>query len=116
MHLIVLILALVTVLGKDVAVEPKPTLRLVSIDPVTVRGQAFEPRERVRLVALGSLQRVSVRTTTDERGTFKTSFPPLGADRCSPLVVAAVGSRGSRASVKVLRRPCQPPRVPPARR
>jgi hypothetical protein len=115
-YLVVLVLAVFALLHSDSAAEAKPSLRLVAEDPIAVGGRGFRPGERVRLVALGSLQRVSVTNEADERGTFKASFPPLGADRCSPLVVAAIGSQGSRASVKVTRRPCPPPRLPPPRR
>lgn len=116
MYLLVLVLAVFALLRSDSAAEATPSLRLVAKDPVAVGGRGFRSGERVRLVALGSLQRVSVTTHADETGTFKASFPPLGADRCSPLVVAAIGSQGSRASVNVMRRPCTPLRVPPPRR
>jgi hypothetical protein len=116
MYLLVLLLAVFALLRSDSAAEATPSLRLFAKDPIAVGGRGFRPGEQVRLVALGSLKRVSVTTEADERGMFKASFPPLGADRCSPLVVAAVGAEGSRASVKVTRRPCTPPRLPPPRR
>jgi hypothetical protein len=116
MYLLVFVLAVFALVRSDSATEATPSLRLVAKEPIAVAGRGFRSGERVRLVALGSLKRVSVTTEANERGTFKVSFPPLGADRCSPLVVAAIGSQGSRASVKVLRRPCQPPRLPPSRR
>jgi hypothetical protein len=92
----------------------KPTLRLVGYEPLIVRGDAFRPGERVRLFALGSLKHLNRTTTASASGAFKASFK-LGSDRCSPLVVAAVGSLGSRASARVQHRPCKPPRVPPPR-
>ena len=85
-----------------------PGLRVMVREPLTVRGDAFKPGERVRLVALGSIKRLTRQTTADARGTFKASFR-LDADRSSHLVVAAVGSQGSRAFVEVLRRPSNPP-------
>ena len=113
MHLVILV-AVTTLLNVDSTVEAKPTLRVVSKNPVAVRGHAFQPRESVRLIALGSLKRVTVRTTADERGEFKAGFT-TPTEGCTLLVVAAVGSEGSRASVKVPRRPCTPPRLPPPR-
>jgi hypothetical protein len=87
---------------------PKPTLRVVTREPLVVRGTGFRPAEKVRVFALGSLKRLVRQTTTDARGTFKASFR-LGADRTSHLVVAAVGSQGSRATVAVKRRYIGPP-------
>lgn len=88
--------------------KPKPALRVLTREPLAVRGSGFRPSEQVRLIALGSLKRVVRQTTADERGILKASFR-LGADRSAHLVVSAVGSQGSRAFVTVMRRPSDPP-------
>jgi hypothetical protein len=116
----VALLLLVFVMVRLVTTEPaaaerEPVLRLIPNQPAAVRGQGFQPGERVRLFALASLKRVSVTSVADEQGTFKAAFRDLGAEGCSQLVIAAVGSEGSRALVKLGRRPCPPPRVPPQR-
>ena len=85
-----------------------PALRVMTREPLAVRGTGFRPAEKVRITALGSIKRLVRQTTADERGTFKASFR-LGADRTSHLVVAAVGSQGSRAFVSVKRRLSGPP-------
>jgi hypothetical protein len=86
----------------------KPALRLLTREPVAVRGTGFRPSEKVRIIALGSIKRVARQTTADARGTFKASFR-LGADRTSNLVIAALGSEGSRATLAVRRRHSGPP-------
>jgi hypothetical protein len=97
------------------AVAAKPTVRVVTYRPLTVRGDAFKSGERVRLIVLGSVRRVTRTINATARGSFRASFTRLGTERCSMLVVAAVGSMGSRASASVLHRPCGPPRFPPPR-
>lgn len=68
-------------------------LRIVQVSPVTVAGRAFKAGERVRITADG--RRKSV--TAGARGAFKISFPEANA--CNGVVVVAVGSEGSRATV-----------------
>jgi hypothetical protein len=113
--LLLLVLVIVRLVTAETAAERGPVLRLIPNQPAAVRGQGFRPGERVHLFALASLKRVSLTSVADERGTFKAAFRDLGAEGCSQLVIAAVGSEGSRASVKLGRRPCPPPRVPPTR-
>ena len=90
------------------AAAQKPALRVLTREPLAVRGTGFRPAEKVRVFALGSIKRLVRQTTADTRGTFKASFR-LGADRTSHLVIAAVGSEGSRATVTVRRRYIGPP-------
>jgi hypothetical protein len=93
----------------------KPSLRLMAGQPFAVRGQGFEPAEQVRVFALGSVRRASVRTRASGTGTFKAAFSRRDLGGCSLLVVTAVGSDGSRATLRPGRRPCTPPRIPPPR-
>ena len=86
----------------------KAALRVLTREPLTVRGRGFRPAEKVRVFALGSIKRLVRQTTADARGTFKASLR-LGADHTSHLVIAAVGSEGSRATVTVSRRYIGPP-------
>ena len=82
-----------------------PTLRLVRDEPLTVAGQRFHPRERVRLLVDG---RVVARTTTNARGAFTVSTT-APFDRCLGTDVAAVGSAGDRAALGKLPQPACPP-------
>jgi hypothetical protein len=86
-------------------------LRLVSKQPLVVRGEAFRPGERVVVTAvtLTGPKRVVVRATAGGRlaATFRLANQPCG----DAVAVRAVGGRGSRAMVEVPARPCVPPPI-----
>lgn len=67
---------------------------------MTVRGDHFRPRERVRLEARAD----KIRATADRHGVFIATIP--GATRCDVTRILATGSGGSRAVLKLL-----PPRA-----
>jgi len=97
-------------LALPAAAGPLPALRLVSDQPLTVRGAHFKPREKVRVTArvdMTSRSRVVRSTAT---GTFKVSFDaPMAFDPClETLRVTAVGARGSDAMLKLPQRACPP--------
>jgi hypothetical protein len=86
-----------------------PTLRLVQLTPLTLRGSGFGTRERVRITV--SFRRIRAARTVgaDQRGRFTFRYTTLLAlEPCrGTLVVTAVGtSSGRRATFK---RPCRPP-------
>jgi hypothetical protein len=85
----------------------RATLKLQGVAPLTLRGAQFVPAERV-VVSVRSGQRRSKRLTANSRGGFVVSFPRVSYDRCDPLFALAVGSRGSRAGLKVPPRGCPP--------
>jgi hypothetical protein len=93
-----------------VAAGPPPALRLLSNQPLTVRGAHFKAHERVRVTAYADAAKRSklVRSTTI--GTFKVSFDvPMAFDPCvESLRVTAVGARGSDAVLKLPQRACPP--------
>jgi hypothetical protein len=62
----------------------RATLEIVLDSPLTVAGQGFKPKERIRVSANG-------------RRNFEVAF--RAANVCNGVVVVAVGSKGSRASV-----------------
>jgi hypothetical protein len=93
--------------GANQTAAGKATLKLQGAAPLTLRGAGFFRAERV-VVSVRSGQRRSKRVTANERGTFVVSFPRFTYDRCDPLTALAVGSRGSRAGLKVLPRGCPP--------
>ena len=79
--------------------ESAAKVRMLDPAPLTLKGVGFAASERVRLtVSIG--ERTLVRKLLARRtGTFLVTFPATAYDRCSgELSVAAVGSRGSRAS------------------
>jgi hypothetical protein len=84
--------------------SPRPSLQIVRKAPLTVRGRGFHARESVRVSAAGRSRRV--RANPD--GAFVLT---LGAqvDRCNAVHVLAVGTGGSRATLKILASPQCPP-------
>jgi hypothetical protein len=93
-----------------VAAGPAPALRLVSNEPLTIRGAHFKAHERVRVTTHVDAAKRSklVRSTTI--GTFKVTFDvPMAFDPCvESLRVTAVGARGSDAVLKLPQRACPP--------
>jgi hypothetical protein len=82
-------------------------LKLQDSVPVALRGARFVPAERV-VVSVRSGRPQTKRVTANGRGGFVVSFPRVSYDRCDPLFALAVGSRGSRAGLKVPPRLCPP--------
>jgi hypothetical protein len=107
-RLALVLLAVLAVAAPAAAAATKPTLRLSSEQPVTVRGAHFARLERVRVSfsAGGAAATRTVRTT--ESGALVATAPadfaysPCGA----PLVVIAVGARGDRATLRIAQREC----------
>ena len=101
--------------GPSAEVTLQPSLRLLGTSPLAVRGLHFQPGEHVRVIA--TLQGVNLRrhARANASGTFTVRFwtaPPH--DPCgSGLVVAAVGSLGSKTLLKLPPRECAPLRAPP---
>jgi hypothetical protein len=84
-------------------------LTLVKAKPLALRGTGFRPHESVRVTLLASIKRTVRRAEAGADGSFKVGFPPA-ADGCSLVIAHAVGSKGSRASVRIGGPPCPPPR------
>jgi hypothetical protein len=104
------LLTVASAAGAPAASESSSTLRLTKTSPVTLRGVAFKPRERVTLTVLvdsTNTRRVR-KLTTGPAGGFTASFPTLlGVDRCE-ISATAVGARGSRATLKTPQPQCRP--------
>ena len=77
----------------------KPTLRPVDLDPLTLRATNFRANERVKL--LFSAPRVSSSRVVraGPRGGFRVVYR-VAIGRCDPVVVQAIGNRGSRATFR----------------
>jgi hypothetical protein len=85
-----------------------PTLRVRTYDPFVVRGLHFRPLERVKLTLDGTWTR---RARADGFGRFLAAFRGVAVDVCDGFVVKALGSAGSRASMRTPAREC-PSRSP----
>jgi hypothetical protein len=90
--------------------EATAALRVTSTYPLTVRGAAFKPRERVTLtvVVTASKERRVRKVTAGRLGGFTTTFTTLIVDDRCEITATAVGARGSRATFKVPQRQCRP--------
>ena len=75
------------------------SLRLVTVSPLQVGGAGFRARERVRIVATAAQVSVVKRVRASRRGAFAVTFA-FNAAPCAGLKVVAVGSAGSRATLK----------------
>jgi hypothetical protein len=72
-------------------------LRLEKLSPLTLIGNAFGKRERVRVtITPTSSAPVTKRLRAKRTGTFLVRFP--GVETCSGFEAVAIGRRGSRAS------------------
>jgi len=84
-----------------------PTLALVDRQPVTLRGRAFHPLERVRVTVIARGTEVrSVRATST--GSFRVRFVDLTVPRCGGMFARARGSSGSLATLKIPLPECLP--------
>jgi len=107
--LIVLALALgVARLADGSRSEPErgAKLAVVTMKPLTLRGTRFLAAEKVRLTVVAGGDRFVRRTVADRGGSFSQRFLSVTADRCNRLLAVAVGSRGSRASIKPFQPAC----------
>jgi len=85
-----------------------PSLGLVDRAPLRVAGSGFRPRELIRVTARALTQETdTVRATA--AGRIVVAFEEVSLEPCEAATVAAVGARGSRASLKVAPRLCVPP-------
>lgn len=97
------IAALFAALALSPAAYAAPLPRLqVAESPFVVRGTGFQPRERVTLTLTAGRKFVRTIVTTSH-GTFAVRFFRATSDECNGYAARAVGSRGSRASIRVTR-------------
>jgi hypothetical protein len=91
-----------------------PTLRPVSLAPLSLRGIGFQPRERVRvtLITRARVWRSTLRAGVAGGFTYRPA-PLVAVDPCrGTIVVSALGlSSGQRA---IWKRVCRPPDVWPS--
>lgn len=92
------------------AATPKASLRLLDeTAPPTLRGSGFQPREHVRVVIVAGSTRTVKRVVATALGRFGVRVRDV--DDCAGFSATAVGSKGTRASLK--RVPGQCPQLQP---
>jgi hypothetical protein len=74
-----------------------PSLQVRSLAPFSVRGTHFRPFERVRVTLNRTWTGASVASRT---GVVLVTFRQASADRCSGYALAAIGSKGSRTTLR----------------
>jgi hypothetical protein len=95
--------------GSDAQPERRAHLTVVTTQPLVLRGTGFLAAEKVRLTVVADGERMVRRPTTGRTGRFLQRLPTVSLDRCEPVVAVAIGSRGSRASIKPFQLGCPIP-------
>jgi hypothetical protein len=96
--------------GSTTAASPtaRPKLQALDLQPLVVRGTAFRPYERVKLILSADV--AAGRTLkAGPTGRFVTRFRAVSVGRCEGFVLQAFGSRGSRAKLERLTPDCMEP-------
>ena len=103
---VVLICALLLPVAAGAGRTPA-TLRIADQSPLVVKGAHFRANERVRVTASRTMSVTRV-VSANGAGRFTVQFAQLSSDRCSGLLVRAVGSRGTMATAKLPQPYCPP--------
>lgn len=90
------------------AAAPRPSLRIVDRDPLTLTGRTFRAHELVRVsVQSGKSKTLTRKVRADAAGRFRIAVAGVKLDRCSgDLEVTAAGGRGSSVSFSLRRLDC----------
>ena len=108
---VVLVSAAAVVAPAATAATPRPSLRIVDdTPPATLRGVGFQPGERVRVVIVAGTARSVKKAVATALGRF-TVRVRADVNDCTGFSATAIGSKGTRASLK--RAPGQCPQLQP---
>jgi len=85
-------------------------LKLTGMQPISVRGLAFRPAERVKVVLRTTTDATWTQSTTASRtGIFNVVFAAARAGHCTGFTVRATGLKGSTAVLRRIPLPaCMP--------
>jgi hypothetical protein len=92
--------------GVGAAAGSRPSIRIAQSRPLVVAGSHFVAGERVKVVAY--LSRRVVRHAVARHGSFRVNLGTVPMSKCQGMRIVAVGSRGSRATLKIPRPECMP--------
>jgi hypothetical protein len=87
--------------GVAVASTRTAHVSVLSIAPVSVRGNGFRANERVAVTVTANATRTK-RVIAGARGNFRITFRSFSIEFCVPYTVRAKGNRGSRAVLRVI--------------
>ena len=107
--LLVFLVALVAV--PATAAGTKPHLKLVTMKPLVVRGELFQPGERVTITRLTLLGPRIVHVRAGARGGFRVELGAATQPCGKAFAIRARGASGSVAVLWLAAPPCVPPPV-----
>ena len=81
------------------AAPAKATLKIVKLNPLTIRGSGFKPVERVT-VTLSAGAAGKAKGTATAAGVLTVSVPKAKVTACTPYTLRAVGSAGTKVTFK----------------
>ena len=101
--------ALVLLAGAVAGASPlnRPALLVTSVDPLRVRGEGFQPGERLTVLLTTGRGKIARVVRATPAGTFRLVWPVFAINRCSDaIVLQARGDRGSRIAERLSRLAC----------
>jgi hypothetical protein len=99
--LLVVALAAAIAVATATGASAKPGIAITGQHPLSVAGTAFEPRELVRVQAIGTFGTRTLRVRATAAGRFAARFAKVSGDWCTLRQVIASGADGSRAGLRV---------------
>jgi hypothetical protein len=109
-RVLVVVASTALVWGSTTAASPtaRPKLQAIDLQPLVVRGTAFRPYERVKLILSADVPAGRILKASAD-GRFLTRLGAVSVGRCEGFVLQAFGSRGSRAKLERLAPDCIEP-------
>jgi len=96
--------------SRGAAAPQKAALEVVTEQPLVIQGFGFKRLEVVRVTATAGPDRATRRLTARRSGVFTARFAGVTYDPCTELlVVRALGSKGSKALLRLFVRECPNP-------
>ena len=113
---LLLVLALAGAVLADVCpakTSQTPKLRIVGLNPLTVGGMGFHPRERTHVTAYAAADSQTVRIVATRFGTFRVTLDQVAPTRCDLIRIVAVRRSGTGVVLKRLPSPACLPETSP---
>jgi hypothetical protein len=92
--------------------QGRASLKLADRDPLTVRGERFAPRERVR-ITLTAPESARKTVRAGMNGSFRVVVLNESVGRCEMVRAVATGTEGNRVILKILPSPACAPTLRP---
>jgi hypothetical protein len=112
MRLLILIVTALLSAQTAAAVQQQTRVAIVSESPLVVRGTGFKPTERVRVTVTHGKTIFTRVTYARATGVVVARWAVPLPTTCASTFVLAVGSKGSRATYKIVVNDCAQPKAP----